>query len=1028
MDGTDPEPDGEKPNDDGPEAGRVNGGPNAGSDSVDDGTDEDGRDRSPAVEGEGSDDWGDGTAGGESGAWSGDEPAAAAGGHSDGGDGGESDCEVDPGESGADATGTADGPAGSDGPQVPRQYVQVDAFDMPAVAAADAGPGVIAVATGDGRVDLITSGDRRRVARRDDVLDVAVADRVYALSGTELEAFSHSGSRVWGVDVADGRSVDADPDNDRVYVRTGDGEFVVVEGRTGIEAGRFDQPHAEVAESPAVAAADGRLAVASWSFLTVLDADGEQLDERTLSGAVTDVGLLSGRAVVSLKGGQLVGYEGERREWEIDGDVSWLADAGESALAARVSGSDLAVDADGNRHPLDGVSGTPIATTPSLDLVCTVGSGTATVYAAVGQADDAVGVEIEGDSLRPRDPTVVIALANESDGAVEVDATVEAEGARVASSNVSATIDTGATQRRRVSLHSVDGDAVDVTATVGEESVTKTLEVQEETTALRVETDLEAVEDGTLTATIRVENVGKATVSGVTVGETTVGTLDPGAAEAVPFEQNLPSGDVEVRADGVDPLEAETAVPVTPTAIDLEAESDGFLLVTLHNETPVAVDDDVSVDGVPDEDGSFSMPVSIPADGAYRIALPVTVPGDRSVTVETSGGHVSERLGLARCSLLPAGGTGVAGGGDAGRTGGTAGSSRRRGGSPGRAQSGVEGGDGSIPISIDRRFPSETPRRGAVFEERLVVSNDDPEPVEFHLRTDDGAYAQRLKVRGGGEAVGTRYHVPLRSSLSLPRVEVEHEGKTASVPATERAVEDGELVAMITWQPDGPDDGVLSVTLESDEGEWAVEEAVVGGERSAPIDATVSPDSPAHVTVTTPYTLQGDVAKAFVRARRTDRHTGDGPQQVNTLVVRESVVGTDSDRVDDLSIDVGPQSRVERGFGSVFLSVANDGSRPVESVSVDAEGTNVEKTMYAEGSDGDDLASGESVRYLVDLEGVDAGERIAIDAEVSAGDAATSATVTATADDEGAVASDAWDLDVESDESGLPQRLSTQYE
>ncbi|MFC6793086.1 hypothetical protein ACFQFH_00635 [Halobaculum halobium] len=542
--------------------------------------------------------------------------------------------------------------ADADDPEVPERYVQVDAFDVAEVAAADAGAGAIAVATADGRVSLITSGDRRRVARKDGVIDVAVADRVYVLSGAELEAFSHAGSRVWGVDVPDGQSVDADPDDDRVYVRTGDGEFVVVEGRTGIEAGRFEQPHADVAESPAVAAADGRLAVASWSFLTVLDSTGEQLDEQTLSGAVTDVGLLPGRAVVSLKDGQLVGYEGDDCLWEIDGDVSWLADAGVAALAARVAGSDFAVDADGNRHPLDGVSGTPIAATPSLDLVCTVGSGTATVYAAVGRADESVTVTVESESLRPADPTVVLAFTNEGDRAVEVDATVDADGASVASSTVSATIDAGSTQRRRVSLGPLSADEVTVTAAVGDASTEKVLEVQEETTALHVESVLHGVEDGVLSAAIDVENDGDTSVTGVTVGETTVGTLDPGESERVPLEQDLPSGAVTVRADGVDPLETETTVPATPTGIDIESASKGFLSVTLHNDTPVAVDDQVTVEGVPDDDGSFSMPVSIQANGAYRLALPVASAGERSVTVETSGGRVSERLSLTRCSLL----------------------------------------------------------------------------------------------------------------------------------------------------------------------------------------------------------------------------------------------------------------------------------------------------------------------------------------------------------------------------------------
>lgn len=144
--------------------------------------------------------------------------------------------------------------------------------------------------------------------------------------------------------------------------------------------------------------------------------------------------------------------------------------------------------------------------------------------------------------------------------------------------------------------------------------------------------------------------------------------------------------------------------------------------------------------------------------------------------------------------------------------------------------------------------------------------------------------------------------------------------------------------------------------------------------------------------------------------------------------MHESVTDGDDDRVDDLSVEVESDSRVERGFGSVFLSVTNDGSRPVAGVSVDADGSHVEKAMYADGDDGETIAPGSSLRYLVDLEGVEAGEEVVVDAEVTAGEAATRAAVSAVADEDGAVESGDWTLDVETDESGGPSRLSTQYE
>lgn len=907
---------------------------------------------------------------------------------------------------------------------VPGRYVQVDAVDIPEVRAVSAGERAIVVVDSEGTVTLFTPGRTSTVAQREAVRDVAVADRVYILTESGLEAFSHAGSRVWSVDVAEGRSVDADPVGDHVYVRTAAGEFESIEGRTGVETGWFEQPHAEVAESPAVAAYDGILAVASWSFLTVLDAAGDRLEEYTLSGAVTDLGLLDDVAVVSLKDGQLAGYTDGERVWEVDGDASWLADAGVERLAGRIDGESVAVDPDGSRYRLEGLSGQPIAATPDLGLLCAAGSGTLTSFSTLTEADEAVGIAIRTETIRPTEPEVVVEFENEGDGAVEVEADVEIDGATVAASELNATIEAGTRHRRRLSLQSVSADEVTVTVSVGETATTRTIPVREATTALDVETDLQAVEFGVLTATIEVTNEGETPVSGLAVGETRLANLAPGKSTRVQIERDLPSGPTEVRAAGIESMTADTSVDATPTGIELAADPNGFLEVTLRNDTPVPVTDEVSIEGVPKSDGSVSLSVEIPANGAYRALLPVAEASERQVEVEAAAGRVAERLSLTRCTLLPEPTVGASREPnlDAGQAGGEQFSSSSS------ASSDSAPDRDEPPVSIERTIP-EAPPRGIAIEETLVLSNNRDDSVTVDLKTDDGSYERTLRVKSESDVVGTRYHALFGSTATFPAVELTYDGEAVSVPAQERSVSDGSLVPMLMWTAaDDTDRGSVSVALQSDAGEWTVSQVAFEDESSVAVDETVTPNEPARATLSTSYTPEDDVERAFVRARRTDSPESES-QTIQTLVARESELPSTPSAVDDLTVVVEDDSRVASGLGSLFLTIRNEGPETVEGVAVDAEGDAVEKSMYADGDEGADLAPGESLRYLVDLEEIEPSDVLLVQVRLSAADGGwKQVAITAMADESAAVAPEDWTREAADGAFDFPSHLSTLYE
>ena len=911
--------------------------------------------------------------------------------------------------------------------EISERYKQIDAYDVPTVAAVATGTDVITLADGDGTVECITDEGRERIVRRDSLTDVGVAGRVYVLADETLEAFSYTGSRVWSADLPEGRAVTADSVTEQVFVRTDEGIFISIDGRTGAETGRFDQPNADVAESPQVAAYDGRLVVASWSFLTVLSESGERLFERTLSGAVTNVGLLSGQAVASLKDGQLVSYDDKGLVWHVDSEITWLASTGTTELAARIDGDDVAVAADGERASLVGLTGTPLAVTPDLSLFCTLDHDTVSTHAAVGDADGSVDVSIATDTVDAADPAVLVGLSNEGETVVEVDAEIEATGATLHTTRLSAVIEPGNTTQRRLALDSVTGKQVAVTVAAGNTTSTSELPVRERTVELTVETELEAVTTGVLSGAIELTNTGESDLTGLTVGGTHLGDLAPDSSRRVPFERDLPTGETVIDADDINPVTADTMVEATPTEITLAADDRGFLAVTLSNDTPVEMTDEVTISGVPDPKGELSLDVAIPSRGVHRTLVPVTEAGERTVTIETAGGRISKRVSLERSSLLSAVGVST----DSGHTpdSETVATSTSGGGFD-AVSTGI---DGEVPISIDRHFPVGDYKRGAAVPEKLLIQNEADRPVDATLSIDEDAYHQQLEIDPDTEASGTRYHVSYDGTLSVPSVEVTCEQGTVSAPAEELSLTDGPFVPLLLWQPgDGRDDGTATLVIETTDIAWTLTEVHFGGEKTEPVDITVEPGETGSTVVSTPYEPEGDVSGAVVRGRPANATEGgeSNMEAVKTLLARESIVGTVRSQARDLSFGIGENSRVSDGLGVLLVIVENEGSSPIEGVELSATGSTVERSMSAQGDEsGSELLPGESLEYIVDLEGVEPARDIVVDLVIeTAGDGSKSAVARARTNADGKVQPGDWSIEIKESSVTYPPRLSTPYE
>ncbi|WP_435143355.1 hypothetical protein [Halobaculum sp. P14] len=906
------------------------------------------------------------------------------------------------------------------------RFLQVDSFEFGDPVAAAGGDDAVVVADDTGAVEAVRTDGHQVLTDADGVDDVAVGGRAYVLAGDALEAYSLEGSRVWGAEIAGAESVDADPTTDTVFVRTGGGEFAVFDGRSGVERDRLDQPHADVAEAPSVAAYDGRLGVAAWSFLTVIDDDGDVQTEVSLDGAATAVGLLDDLVVVALKDGRLAGYtdDGELR-WTLDVDADWLAPKAAAWLPGRGNAGVFGVDPDGSRLGVDGVSGRgTAASTVGSDLLCELDGATATVYALTGETDGTVSVDVVSDSCTKSDGTVAVEFTNDGDVTVEPEVTVDADRATPTSSVLTVTLDPGETRRRRVVLREFDEDAdsVDVTVGVDGETTTESVDVTEATAALAVETGAMRVDRGTLSVEVDVANDGTAAVDGVRVGGRDVGTVSAGETKTVTVETPLPAGDLTVEAAGVDPEPVELDVPTVPTDIEVDATGDGFVAVTLRNDTPADATDDLTVRNAQAADVEHSRSVELAAHGAYRLLLPVVEDGSRDVVVETSGGRLTEPLTLERSDLLPD------------PAGSNRGSSSRAVSESADSLAAPEPDPGSgpaaagstgAPVSVERSFAS-TPRRGITFEEKLVVDNDGDQPVEFTLSADDGGYEETLSVRGRSTAYGRRYHVAYGDRVSVPPVRLRGDWGTIEEDGAEFAVEASPVVPLLTWRDRADGGATLTYSLETDGGNWSFSELVfpdtdvqvpvdidaAGGTATGEVDLPVQPDRRVVVAK-----LVGQV--------------GADRQTVRTLCPHESLVGDDdASALADVDVALQTDSRVVDGRGALFVELTNAGG-DVSGVTVEASGGAVDDTMYVPQTV-ESFGAGESVEHIVDVDGVDGGDAVTVTLTLTADGADAderTVTVAASADGDGDIPSDAWRIEDDAGGHGrdLPDRLSTAY-
>ncbi|WP_135827743.1 outer membrane protein assembly factor BamB family protein [Halorussus halobius] len=388
-------------------------------------------------------------------------------------------------------------------------------------------------------------------------------------------------------------------------------------------------------------------------------------------------------------------------------------------------------------------------------------------------------------------------------------------------------------------------------------------------------------------------------------------------------------------------------------------------------------------------------------------------------------------------------GTGSAGAG-AGAVGGTAGGGDAESGSADAALGGATRGSGSSSasahpsggsgsssgarLSADRTLEDDSPERTQGVRERVTVTNESEAVAEdVAVSFPDGA-APLGDLAPDESATVERHHAFADTgTVELPA------GTVAVADAAEVRLDERRLTVSpaefaVDAAVEGDDDG-HRVRLElanhrdaalvvdrigvREVGVWDTDLRVPAGETVEWTRRVAAPD------------VAADAVEAAVEYAFEDRDPG----QWGTLARIPDADEADPDGPDALSVEVGEETRVSGGYGSVVLVVENAASSPVEDVAVEAGGEDVSELMYGGGESGLELAPGETVTHFVDVE--TEGDAT-VPVTLSVGDESDELTLSgpAPADeaDWSAGALAAWQVEREGETGGDDARVASAFE
>jgi len=497
-------------------------------------------------------------------------------------------------------------------------YRQVGSFESDAPSAVGVGSEAIAFGLGD-RITVVSGRERATIDHGDPIVDLAIADRLLVLSPETLTAYSLDGDAVWSHDAGDAYAVAGTEAKECCGVLDAD-TIRFVEVGSGREQFAVDRTRPGSPDDDFIATPTG-FAIATWSFLTAIDGDGEIAFDRDLSAVVRSVGTCDGTIVAALQSDRLVGLDrgsGEDR-WRTELDARQVAPVGEESLLVSAADGILAVAADGTTDTVPDLPTGDVYATGDGTVVCSVRGGTIATYVP---DRDRIDVEVLTDSVGVGG-TIDVEASNPTETERTIEVALEVEGCSLSPAERTLTIDGESTAVTDFPVASVqqEGRATVTVAVDGTESASGSVEVEDAASGgLAVETALRptAIDDGVAEIAVTVENVGGVPLDAVRLLE--VGTeatdVEPGETwEGTVTRPYEPDRRVSVgleiqRGDRRREYAPTCRLPPLP-AITATVERDA-LRATVELADAVPVSDRLVVE----------MP------GAGRVRSPVTIDGD----------------------------------------------------------------------------------------------------------------------------------------------------------------------------------------------------------------------------------------------------------------------------------------------------------------------------------------------------------------------------------------------------------------
>ncbi len=498
------------------------------------------------------------------------------------------------------------------------EYRQNGVFDSDSASVVGVGNEAIAIAI-DEDVTVGSAHDQMTLKHDAPVVDIAITDRLLVLSPNRLTAYSFDGNRAWSQDVADAYAVAGTESRDCCAVLSGE-TLRLVETVGGRERLTVDRSRPGTPDDDLIPTSSG-FVITTWSFLTVVDSDGEVVFDRDLSAVILSVGVCDDTIIVALQSDQLVGLDAEtgQNRWRTDLDVRQIAPVGEKSVFVSGAAGVESVDATGTTETIPDLPAGEVYATRNGETVCVTRGGTTERYIP---DRDQFSVELLTDSVGVGG-TVDLQLSNQTESEQTVEIRLDVDGCSLTSPDRTVTTGEGTITVVEFSVDSVqrEGTASVSVMIDGDGHECGPIVVEDVPDGeITVETELKttAIDTGVAELAVTVKNVGDVSLEDVQLVGANVGVTDiaPGQAwEGTitrPYEpERRVSVGLEIkRGDRHQEYAPTCTLPPIP-AIDTTVQRDAL-------RATVTVADDISV--------SDQIVVEMP--GAGRVRSPVTISDD----------------------------------------------------------------------------------------------------------------------------------------------------------------------------------------------------------------------------------------------------------------------------------------------------------------------------------------------------------------------------------------------------------------